>query len=145
MQKILVIIASILVIFLGGYTFAKFNADGVSREIIIGTENHETEQGMDIKKTINNAEDQNAVDNIMMIYLNGEQIEDVNIDMDNPDLIIQVNSPKQSTVLIDSKIWFTTEGAIIGYRAGESWDEIDFLQVNKEYAEYIQELINREE
>lgn len=139
MQKILVVIASILVIFLGGYTVAKFNMDdGVSREIVIS---NESEQQMDIKKVINNAEDQNTVDNIMKIYLNGEQIADVDIAKDNPDLLIQVNSPKQSTGLIDSKIWFTNDGAIIGIRAGEGWEQIDFLRIDKDDADYIKDLV----
>lgn len=142
MQKILVIIASILVIFLGGYTVAMFNTDdGVSREIIIGNENNESEQQMDIKKVINNAEDQNAVDKIMMIHLNGKQITNADIDKDNPDLLIQVNSPKQSTGLIDSKIWFTNDGGIIGIRGGEGWEQINFLHIDKDNADYIKELV----
>ncbi|UTW69522.1 hypothetical protein KHA80_22670 [Anaerobacillus sp. HL2] len=50
-------------------------------------------------------------------------------------------SPKQSVGLIDSRVWFTNEGAIIGQRNGESWDQVEYYKIDKSDANYIKGII----
>lgn len=52
-----------------------------------------------------------------------------------------MSSPKQSTELIDSKVWITNEGAIIGFLFGESREVTEFKRVNQADADYIREQI----
>ncbi|MGM9988001.1 MAG: hypothetical protein ACI35O_12340, partial [Bacillaceae bacterium] len=66
-----------------------------------------------------------------MMYLGGHLLHGtISIDKENPDLFIEINSPKQHTGLIDSRLWYTNDGAIIGIRNGESWDQIKYTRIN---------------
>ncbi|MEC2074875.1 hypothetical protein [Metabacillus fastidiosus] len=80
-----------------------------------------------------------------MIYLKKEKITNANPNIESPDIYIDVMSPKRDIGLIDSKIWFTNEGAIIGERNGESWDELEYYQIDKDDTDYIKEKINYKE
>ncbi|MGG3800617.1 hypothetical protein [Metabacillus fastidiosus] len=68
-----------------------------------------------------------------------------NPDTENPNIYIEVISPKRSVGLIDSKVWFTNEGAIISKRSGKSWDEVEYYKLDKEDADYIKENIDYKE
>ena len=123
----------------------KANSNEASREIRIGYDNIENVGQVDIEKVITDTENQGVVDNFLMIYFNKEKILDTNQDLDKPDVHISVMSPKQSTGLIDSRLWFTNEGAVIGIRSGESWDQVDYFEINKSDANYIKEQIEYQE
>ncbi|MFC4323250.1 hypothetical protein [Litchfieldia salsa] len=123
-----------------GYSIGT-NSDEASREIIIGYDNIENDGQIDIEKVIADTENQGVVDNFLMIYLNKEKIIDTNQNLDKPDVHISVVSPKQSTSLIDSILWFKNEGAVIAIRSGESWDRVDYFEINKSDANYIKEQI----
>ncbi|TXC92702.1 hypothetical protein FS935_00380 [Metabacillus litoralis] len=123
----------------------KANSNEASREIRIGYDNIENVGQIDIEKVITDTENQGIVDNFLMIYLYKEKILDTNKDIDKPDVHISVMSPKQSTGLIDSRLWFTNEGAVIGIRSGESWDQVDYFEINKSDANYIKEQIEYQE
>ncbi|WP_243291794.1 hypothetical protein [Bacillus sp. FJAT-47783] len=118
------------------------NSNEASREIWIGYDDNENVGQIDIKKVITDTESQGIVDNFMMIYLNKEKIFDANKELGKPDVHISINSPKQSTGLIDSRLWFEDEGAIIGIRSGESWNQVDYFKINKDDADYIKEQID---
>jgi len=117
----------------------KFNV--ASREIRIGYEDIENVGQMNIEKVFTDIENQGKVDNFMMIYLKMKQISTLNPNPENPDVHISVLSPKQSTGLIDSRLWFTKDGAVIGIRSGVSWDQVDYFEINKDDAQYIKEQI----
>lgn len=121
----------------------KFNV--ASREIRIGYDNIENVGQVDIEKVITDTENQGIVDNFLMIYLNNEQISNTNANINKPDVHISVISPKQSTGLIDSRLWFTNEGAVIGIRSGESWDQVEYFEININDANYIKEQIGYQE
>ncbi|MCH1625410.1 hypothetical protein [Fredinandcohnia quinoae] len=144
-MKIISSIALIIIVFFVGYMTGKVNYNEPSREIRIGYDNKENTGQIDIEKVITDTENQSFVDNFIMIYLHKKQISYTNPNLDNPDVYIMVNSPKQSTGLIDSRLWFTNEGAIIGERSGESWDEVDYFEINNNDADYIKEQIEYEE
>lgn len=96
---------------------------------------------IDFTKIIKDNEDQSAIDNFTVIYSNKSKII-IEEDMGKPDVYLSIRSPKQFTNLIDSKIWFTKEGATIGIRSGETWKEIDYFSINKDDADYIREKID---
>ena len=132
-----------LFVFLGGYMTGKVKFNEASREIRIGYDNIENVGQVEIEKVITGTENQGKVDNFLMIYLDNEQISNTNLD--KPDVHISVISPKQSTGLIDSRLWFTNDGAVIGIRSGESWDQVDYFQINNSDANYIKEQIDYQE
>jgi hypothetical protein len=131
--------------FLGGYMIGKVKFNEASREIRIGYDNIENVGQVDIEKVITDTENQGIVDNFLMIYLNNEQISNKNANLDKPDVHISVISPKQATGLIDSRLWFTNEGAVIGIRSGESWDQVEYFEININDANYIKEQIGYQE
>jgi hypothetical protein len=77
-----------------------------------------------------------------MIFLHKKKIDHVEIDEENPDIYIMVRSPKQSTSLIDSKLWFTKNCAIIGERSGERWNEVEYFKIDEMDANYIKDAID---
>ena len=123
----------------------KVTSKEASREIIIGYDNTENVEQIDIEKIITDIESQAVVDSFLMIYFNKEKILDTNQDLGKPDVHISVMSPKQSSWLIDSRLWFTNEGAVIGIRSGESWDQVDYFEINKNDANYIKDQIESQE
>lgn len=80
-----------------------------------------------------------------MIYLHKDQISNVNVNLDKPDVHISVINPKESAGLISSRLWFTNEGAIIGVRSGESWNQVKYFEINIDKANYIKEQIGYQE
>ncbi|MGG3928693.1 hypothetical protein ABET51_22320 [Metabacillus fastidiosus] len=143
--KIISIIAIAIIIFLGGYFTGSINNNEASTEIRIGYKNSNNPDQIDYSTIFTNIENQDIVDNFIMIYLQKEKITNVNPDTENPDIYIDVISPKRSVGLIDSKVSFTNEGAIIGKRSGESWDEVEYYKIDKEDANYIKENIDYKE
>ncbi|MEO4054779.1 hypothetical protein [Solibacillus sp. CAU 1738] len=140
-KNILYIIITALLFFSGGFLIGKMTSETITREIKIGVENGENSGQVDYKKIITDAQNQVIIDNIMMIYLQSIPTENTEINMNRPDLFIEMSSPKQSTGLIDSKVWFTDEGAIIGNRASESWENVEYRSINQAAADYIKNLI----
>jgi len=65
--------------------------------------------------------------------------------MENPDIFILVLNPKLSVGLIDSKVWFTNEGAIIAERSGESWDQVEYFKIDESDTNYIKGIIEYQE
>jgi hypothetical protein len=142
-----------LVLFSAGFTGGIFfsEEEPVSREIQVSYQNPERPGEFIIDKVINNTEDQSAVDNILMVYIykekmmmNEKRISDPVFDFDNPDVFIRINSPKQYSSLIDSRVWFLEGAAIIADGAGENWEEVDFYSVGPEDAEYLKDIIGYE-
>lgn len=82
----------------------------------------------------------NITNNILMIFLYRTPIENSNVDVNKPDKSITINSLKENTGLIEAKIWFLSDKAIIGMRVGESWDKIEFSEIDQNSAQYIKSL-----
>lgn len=143
--NIISVIIVAIIIFLGGYFIGYFNNNEASREIRIGYQNSFNPDRIDYHNIFTDVENQSIIDNFLMIYLHKDKIEKVNIDVENPDIFISVISPKQSVGLIDSKVWFTNEGAIIALRSGESWDKIEYFKIGTSDASYIKEIIEYQE
>ena len=143
--KIISLIGLILLAFFSGYLTGKVKFNEASREIRIGYDNLENIGQIDIKKVITDTENQRIVDNFLMIYLHKEQISNINVNLDKPNVHISVINPKESTGLISSRLWFTNEGAIIGVRSGESWDQVKYFEINIDKANYIKEQIGYQE
>lgn len=140
--KIIGVIAAALILLLGGYFAGSINNNEVSREIKIGYKNNENPNRIDFPKSFTDVENQPIIDNMLMIYLNKKKIANVNIDVENPDIYIKVISPREFVGLIDSKVWFTDEGAIIGEHHGEDWDKVKYFKVDESEANYIKEIID---
>jgi hypothetical protein len=143
--KVISVTALVIIIFLGGYFAGSINNNEASREIKIGYNNSDNPNQVDYNHIFTDTENQTIIDNFMMIYLHKEKITNVNLDVENPDIYISLMSPRQSVGLIDSRVWFTDEGAIIGERRGESWDRVEYYQIDESDANYIKENIDHQE
>jgi ABC-type oligopeptide transport system substrate-binding subunit len=143
--KVISVIAFVIIIFLVGYVAGSINHNEASREIKIGYNNSDNPNRVDYNHIFTDTENQTIIDNFMMIYLHKEKITNVNLDVENPDIYISLMSPRQSVGLIDSRVWFTDEGAIIGERRGESWDRVEYYQIDESDANYIKENIDYQE
>ncbi|WP_421378466.1 hypothetical protein ACOJQI_13065 [Bacillus salacetis] len=133
---------AILIIFSGGFFTGKYVfEEGASREIRVGYQDSGRPDVINFEKVIKNTEDQAAVDNFMMIYMNKEEVAMTDVDLGKPDVFISITSPKQFTGLIDSRIWFREDGGIIARRSGESWDEVEYFSISVQDADYIKDKI----
>ena len=84
------------------------------------------------------------IDNFIMIYLNAKESGDPNVDLEVPDMYMELNNPNAGIGLIDSKLWFVDDYAIVGIRAGESWDQVDFYELSDTDTKYIKEIVEYE-
>lgn len=138
-KSILLIIVIALIFFSAGYVTSKNTSETITREVKIGVGKSGNDGQIDYIKTITDAQNQVVIDNFMMIYMNSKPVNTSEINKEQPDLFIEVNSPKQSTGLIDSKVWFTDNGAIIGIRSGENWADVEYKSINQDDADFIRE------
>ncbi|WP_307346310.1 hypothetical protein [Metabacillus malikii] len=145
LTKIISLIALVVIIFIGGYFTGYINNNEASREIRIGYKNNVNPNQVDDKNIFTDTENQTIIDNFMMIYLHKEKVTDTQMDLENPDIYLNVINPKRSIGLIESRLWFNDRGAIIGERVGESWDEVEFFQIDNSDATYIKETIDYQE
>lgn len=128
-------------IFAGGYFVGKVTNAEVLKEVSIsykGTD--ENAQDVIYKKQFTDLENPSVIDNFIMIYLYTEEIEKPDVDIENPDMYINLNSPNASAGLIDSRLWFIDEYAVIGRREGVSWDKVKFYKIEGYDVEYIKEV-----
>ncbi|WP_341961841.1 hypothetical protein NM897_05415 [Planococcus maritimus] len=139
--KLIISLVIIGLIFLGGFFVGNISKAEIMKEIKIGYEDVENSSKVIYEKVFTDIENSTTIDNFIMIYLNAKEIENPDIDLENPDMYIELNNPNASVGLIDSKVWFVDDGAIIGKRAGESWDQIDFYKTDESDAEYIKEIV----
>ncbi|WP_404407089.1 hypothetical protein [Jeotgalibacillus malaysiensis] len=140
-MKILSTLVIAIAIFLAGYFTHKLTNETVqevSSEVQFSYQSPEQPEQIQVKQSYTNVEDQNVVDNIMMILMHKKPSSEV-MDVDQPDMYINVLSPKQHTGLVDARVWFTESGAVIGDRVGESWDQVEFFEVNEQDADYLKE------
>jgi hypothetical protein len=139
-KKIMITAFAVLLIFSVGFLAGKYvSQEEVSREIRVGYQDSERPDVINFEKIIKNTEDQGVVDNIMMIFMNKKETDSPGVNLDKPDVFLSVTSPKQFTGLIDSRIWFREDGAIIADRAGESWDEVMYYSISDQDADYLKE------
>ncbi|WP_341963419.1 hypothetical protein NM897_16825 (plasmid) [Planococcus maritimus] len=143
--KLIISLVIVGLIFLGGFFVGNISKAEIMKEIKIGYEDVENSSKVIYEKVFTDVENSTTIDNFIMIYLNAKEIENPNIDLENPDMYIELNNPNASVGLIDSKVWFVDDGAIIGNRAGESWDQIDFYKTDESDVEYIKETVEYEE
>ncbi|MCH4826929.1 hypothetical protein [Planococcus halocryophilus] len=142
------LIGSLLIIgliFLSGFFVGNIGEAKVMKEIKIGYEDIENSSKIIHESVFTDSENPTIIDNFIMIYLNAKEIDDPNIDLEKPDMYIELNNPNASVGLIDSKLWFVEDTAIIGRRTSESWDQIDFYKIDESDSEYIKEIVEYRE
>ncbi|WP_341961058.1 hypothetical protein NM897_14575 [Planococcus maritimus] len=142
--KVISSLALIGLIFFGGFIAGNMSKADIVKEIKIGYQDIEKSSNVIYEKVFTDIENPTIIDNFIMIYLNAKEIENPNINLEDPDMYIELNNPNASVGLIHSKVWFVDDGAIIGKRAGESWDRIDFYKTDESDAKYIKEVVDYE-
>lgn len=148
MSKTVKLIISLVImglIFLGGFFVGNISEAEIMKEIKIGYGSIESSSKVDYGKVFTDSENPTIIDNFIMIYLTAKETDAPNLDLEKPDMYIELNNPNASIGLIDSKLWFVADEAIIGRRAGESWDRIDFYKIDESDAKYIKEIAELEE
>lgn len=130
-------------IFFGGYTYARNTS---YRSIIIGEPSDEIEDQIDILYEINDKSEADflIINDFIAMFI-GESVEPVSVDQDHPDLYIWLNSktPTMNYRVLSFKIWFTSDGGIIGNRKGMTWDDVNYNIITKDQAEYIKEFLRQ--
>lgn len=142
--KVISIVVAAIILFIAGYFTGSISTNDVTKEIRIGYQNSDNPNRVDYQSVFTNKENPSVIDNFLMIYINKEKIENVNVDVENPDIYIEINNPKESIGLIYSRLWFTNESAIIGMRNGEGWDKVEFYKIGKDDVNYIKEILSYE-
>lgn len=131
LRSVLVMAILSIMLFATGYITALFTNSQTSREIWL-TDHDET-------VIITNIADQSVVDNIIMIYLRKKQLTANINELGKPDMSIRVVSPREHTSLIDSKLQFVKDGAIISERAGESSSQVIYYSIDEASKNFIVE------
>ncbi|GIN37199.1 hypothetical protein [Heyndrickxia oleronia] len=139
--KIIYVIIVVIIIFLSGYFIGNIKNSKVSREIRIGHNHSDYPDRIDYQNVFTDVDNQEIIDNFLMIYLHKEKIENLYLEQDSPDIYIRVTSPKRALGLIDAKVWFTKEGAIIGERIAEGWEQTEYYSIDKDDADYIKKTV----
>lgn len=147
MSKTVKVIGSLLIVvlvFLSGYFIGNVSKAEVMKEIKVGYEGMENSNRVIYEKVFTDTENPTIIDNFIMIYLNAKESEDPNIDLENPDMYMELNNPNAAIGLIDSKLWFVDDYAIVGIRVGETWDQVDFYELSDTDTKYIKEMVEYE-
>nr|WP_259545597.1 hypothetical protein [Heyndrickxia oleronia] len=142
--KIIYVIIVVVIIFLSGYFLGNIKNSKVSRKIRIGYNHSDYPDRIDYQNVFTDGDNQEIIDNFLMIYLQKEKIENLYLEQ-NPDIYIRVTSPKRSVELIDSKVWFTKEGAIIGERIAEGWEQTEYYRIDEDDVDYIKKTVQYKE
>lgn len=132
----------VLIIFIGGYLTGKLTTHETTREIAFGFASKENTEQINYSKVITDAKHQDIIDNVMMIFMHRKPLQSQKADLGHPDTYLQMKSPKQSTSLINSKLWFTDEGAVIGLLNGGGSEQTEYFSINQEDADYLKEQID---
>ena len=139
------IVSAVIVglVFVSGFFVGNLSNAEVKQEIRIGYQNPENADRVDYQKSFTDSENPLIIERFLMIYINKEKIE--NMELGNPDVFIELNNPKDSVRLIDSKLWFTDDKGIIGIGTGENQEQMTFYEIDQEDAAFIKKVINDEE
>lgn len=150
MNKFIIVLISFIavgLVFTGGYFVGKVTNEEVLKKVSVSYEGtDENSRRVIYEETYTDLENPSVIDNIIMIRLTSEEIVDPNIDMDSPDMFLQLKSKlNRSNVyggLIDSQIWFVDDYAILGERVDENWEKVKFQKVEGYDVEYLKEIAN---
>ncbi|SDN61240.1 hypothetical protein [Alkalicoccus daliensis] len=142
--KRLLLSALILAVFSSGYLLGSFQGTAVSKELRIGYQNSSHSGQIDYPYIFTDTKDDTVIDNFLMIYLYPDKVEEAEVNLENPDLYVLMLNPDRGIGMIDSRIWFQKEEAVIAERIGETWEEVEYFQVDKNTADYIKEVIEEE-
>lgn len=142
--KVISVVFIAIIIFIGGYATGRLMHDEVSMEVRIGYPHSEYPNRVDYPHTFKNTDNQNIINNLLMIHMQKERIDNIDMDIANPDIYLELLSPTESVGLLESRVWFMEDGAIIAQRDGISWDEVEFYKIPEDDATYIKGLIGYE-
>lgn len=138
MWRILLWIALAGAVFAGGFVAGTITSDDASYSVSI--QEVSEEQPPD-GVNFNDVDDPAKMDSFLGLYLGKQSTDKVEVDLENPDYMIKLHSPKRSIGLLDARLWFTDEGAVIGERRGETWNQTTFYTITESDASYIQSII----
>ncbi|QFT87665.1 hypothetical protein FIU87_03285 [Bacillus sp. THAF10] len=142
--KAISIIFIAILIFIVGYATGRLMQHDVSMEFRIGYPHSEFPNRVDYPHTFKNTDNQHIINNLLMIHMQKERIDDMDLEIDSPDIYMNLLSPTESVGLLESRLWFKEDGAIIAERNGISWDEVEFYKIPESDASYIKGLTGYE-
>ena len=111
-----------------------------SREIKVGKVNPDYKERVDFSKVITDYSNQHEVDNLEMILYNAEVVNNITVNSEKPDLIIMINSPRESVSLKNLELYFINDETIIV----EGSDEYGFKykKINSTDSKYLKKIID---
>lgn len=113
-----------------------------SREIKIGYPDEEHPKDMiNFKNSINDYKDQHKVDLLESIIYGAKEVNNPNVEIDNPSLYIMIDSPREGICLLAIKLWFLEGKTVIGSMYGED-HENEYKQINPQDTKTLKAVIN---
>lgn len=138
--KFLLWIAGIGLVFGGGYATALVLGDHPSYTLTALKAGGEPEMAA----TLHDEEHQAELDTMLNILLHQKPLEGASVDVDNPDISLELISPERSVGILDARIWFEEDTAVLGIRSGQTWNSIRYSELSKNDAEYIQSIVDEQ-
>ncbi|WP_088068914.1 hypothetical protein [Gottfriedia luciferensis] len=144
MKKLIIPILLIIIILEGYFLISSKNSEKniPSREIRIGYTYFHNPDQINFKKVITDFKNQNDVDFIESIFWGAETISNPNVNVKFPDVHLFINSPRQGTLILNARVWFNNEGAILATSADVNWHKVYFRKINKLESDYFKKVIN---
>lgn len=141
MWKFLIWVVVVGLIFAGGYFVGLVTSDDPSYIVTIQQESEETPPEGTV---ITDEEDRAKMDSLLGILLRKEPVDNVSVDLENPDASLRVGSPRRSIELANYQVWFTDQGVVLGEQQGNTAGGLDFYSLTERDRDYIQSLIEKE-
>jgi len=143
-MKKAIILFSLVMILITSFTtvfiYKKVQKTIPSRQIQIGHMISNNMDQIEFEKVITDEENQNAVDYLEGIFWGSNRTTNQNVDLNHPDAFLFINSPRQGTRILNSMIWFTDHGVVIGVYNGDN--KMEFRKLELSEVEYFKKIIS---
>ncbi|MFB7142257.1 hypothetical protein ACFCYN_21760 [Gottfriedia sp. NPDC056225] len=127
----------ITIVFSGGFICGKLLYNKPTREIQVGYEETGQQGVIEIRNVINDVNNQDKIDFIQQMLTFAKQINVNKKDLGKSDVHLFINSPKQGIRLMEIRIWFTDDGAII--------DMGDYRKIDQSEAKMLKKMLGYKE
>ncbi|WP_053219280.1 hypothetical protein [Virgibacillus senegalensis] len=134
LAAVVVLMLVFVIGYLSGYAGGQETSDG--RSLLIGKPENNTEK-VEYSVRYTDKKSSEVIDRFLMIYSQSEPTFPENIDQSSPDIVLSLNNDSRSVRLLDVRLWFSDNSAIIGHKRSSSWH---FRKITKQDTDYLKKL-----